>query len=208
MNHLLPAHPGHSATERLCPRGLAREAAAPASGTPRGAGNGRADRLLRPVSDGRRPTPHPHPTHPESGLLPLGPDSPPGPRSPSRPCHPNSQPTLRVPGSGARARPGRGPGPGRAGRVPARRGGEDPGREGAAPLLPGPPRRRETTRPRRLAEAGGGGGRSRAAEGRYLIAVAVVVLHGGADSPEGRSGGRVELQGSTGASKVAPPPFM
>ena len=66
----------------------------------------------------------------------------------------------------------------------------------------------ETTLPRQSAETGGGGGRSGAAEGRYLVAGAMVLLHGGAESPGGRSYGRVKLRGRALASGEAPPPFM
>lgn len=123
MNHLLPAHPGHSATERLCHPGLAREAAAPASGTPRGGGNSRADRLLRPVSDGRRPTPHPHRRTPSPAFHPSAPIP--------RPAHglPVASATRTLsPPSGSR---GRGLGLGRAGdRSQAGRGGSRPEGEG------------------------------------------------------------------------------
>ena len=43
----------------------------------------------------------------------------------------------------------------------------------------------ETTLPRQSAETGGGGGHSGATEGRYLVAGAMVHLHGGAESPGG-----------------------
>lgn len=62
---------------------------------------------------------------------------------------------------------------------------KDPSSEDAAPQLSGAARRWETSRPRPRAEAGGGGGRLQAAEGRYLVAVAMILLHGGTDSPGG-----------------------
>ena len=66
----------------------------------------------------------------------------------------------------------------------------------------------ETTLPRQSAETGGGGGHSGATEGRYLVAGAMVHLHGGAESPGGRSYGRVKLRGRALASGEAPPPCM
>lgn len=127
MKHLLPAHPGEGAGERLCHQGLAREAAAPASGTPRGGGSRQADRFLRPVSQtgGAR---HPIPTL----------------RTPSPAFHhsaPIPRPPRALPAARLAAHPqGLGVGGrGRAGRVPAPRGGEDRGSEGAAPRLSGPP---------------------------------------------------------------------
>lgn len=102
-------------------------------------------------------------------------------------------------------------------------GEEDWGRER---LIPGPAQRtrvQRTPHPTTLGcpELGdhptgtphqGGRGRGRghfqAPEGRYLVAVAVVLLHGGSDSHRGRSNAPVELRGRAVASGEAPPPFI
>lgn len=69
-------------------------------------------------------------------------------------------------------------------------------------------RRRKNSGQIPRAEAGGGGGRSKAAEGRYLVAVAVILLHGASDSPGGRGDGRVQLRGRALASGETPPPLL
>lgn len=209
MKHLLPAHPGESAAERLCHQGVARQAAAPASGTPRGGGSRRADRFLRPVSQtGGARHPIPTPRTPSPAFHPSAPIPRPPRVLPDAPATPTLSPPSGPRGRGVGGSGGRGAGagPGGAGPGPEGRGG--PGLGGRRTPTLGAARRRETTRPRRLGEAGGGGGRPRAAEGRYLVAVAVVLLHGGTDFPGGRSGGRVKLRGRAMASGEAPPPFI
>lgn len=113
--------------------------------------------------------PHFHPSAP----TPL-----PAPCAPSSPCHPDSQPTLRPSGWGAED--------GRGGSRAPRRG---PGLGGRRTPTLGAAGCRETTRPRLSAKADGG--RSRAVKGRYLVAGAMVLLHGGASSPRGLRDGQV-----------------
>lgn len=164
--------------ERLCHQSLTRGAAAPALGTPMGGGSRREDRFLRPalqMGGARHPTPTPltpsQPFHPAAQI------PPPIPSGPGHPCHPDSQPTLRASGRGHRR-----------GGSSAPKGGPELG--GRRTPTRGTARRRETTQPGPGAEAAGGGGRRQAAKGRYLVAVAVVLLHGGADSPGGGATGR------------------
>lgn len=148
-------------------------------GTCFGDAKGRRKQPGRPVfkacpADGRRPPPHPHRTHPESGPPSLVPDPATGPKL-SRPPLPPGLP-AHPQGLGVGDRDGRGG-------SPAPRGG--PGFGGHRTPTLRATKRLETTRPRNRTKAGGGRGRSQAAEGRYLVAVAMVLLHGGADTPEG-----------------------
>lgn len=130
-------------------------------GTCLGDAEGRREPPGRPASEtGGADTPSP-PHAPRARLPALHLDPPPAPATPTR------SPPLRPRGRAGRGPEGRGGGPGLGGR-------RTPTVGGALGAEPG-------------AEAGEGGGRSRAAEGRYLVAVPVVLLHGGADSAEGRS---------------------
>lgn len=168
--------------------------------TPRDGGSSRENRFPRPARQtGGTRHPISTPCIPSQAFHPLGPDPTADPTaSPKR-----SRPSL-PPGFSAHP-PSFGVGDGRGGSLARRRGPKLGGRctpiVGAACLL-------ETRWSRPRAEAGGGGGRSQAAEGRYLVTVAMVLLHGGSDSPRGRSDGRVKLRGRALASRENSPLFM